>query len=41
MAVSNPDEITEKLDAIYGMEPGTLDPAIAQRQAYSLPRDTW
>lgn len=33
--------ITERLDEIYGAEPGTLDPTIASLQARSLPEDDW
>ncbi len=33
--------ITERLDEIYGEEPGDLDPAVARMQARSLPEDDW
>ena len=33
--------ITERLDEIYGVEPGGLDPDIARLQAQSLPDDDW
>jgi metal-responsive CopG/Arc/MetJ family transcriptional regulator len=33
--------ITERLDEIYGVEPGGLDPEIARLQAQSLPEDNW
>ena len=33
--------ITEKLDGIYGAEPGALDTDIARVQAQSLPEDNW
>ena len=33
--------ITERLDEIYGAEPGGLDPAIARLQARSLSEDDW
>jgi metal-responsive CopG/Arc/MetJ family transcriptional regulator len=33
--------ITERLDEVYGAEPGELDPDIARLQAQSLPEDDW
>lgn len=35
------ERITERLDEIYGAEPGNLDPAVARLQAQSLPKDDW
>lgn len=35
------ERITEKLDEVYGAEPGDLDPNIARLQARSLPKDDW
>ncbi len=35
------EDVTERLDEIYGTEDGALDPAIARLQARSLPKDTW
>lgn len=35
------ERITERLDEIYGAEPGSLDPAISHLQANSLPKDDW
>jgi hypothetical protein len=35
------ERITERLDDIYGGEPGGLDPDIARLQARSLPEDDW
>lgn len=35
------ERITERLDEIYGVEPGDLDPAIARLQTRSLPEDGW
>ena len=33
--------ITERLDDIYGVEPGGLDPDIVRLQAQSLPKVDW
>jgi hypothetical protein len=33
--------ITERLDEIYGVEPGGLDPDIARLQSQSLREDDW
>jgi metal-responsive CopG/Arc/MetJ family transcriptional regulator len=35
------EDITEQLNAIYGTEPSTLDPALVHPQVRSLPRDEW
>jgi metal-responsive CopG/Arc/MetJ family transcriptional regulator len=35
------EAITERLNAIYDVEPSTLDPAFTDAQARSLPRDEW
>lgn len=35
------EAITERLDEIYGEEPGGMDPAINRLQARSLPEDDW
>lgn len=35
------ERITERLDEVYGAEPGDLDPAVARLQARSLPEDDW
>lgn len=34
-------EITERLDEVYGGEDGGLDPAVARLQQGSLPEDEW
>lgn len=33
--------VTERLDAVYGEEPGGMDPAISRLQARSLPDGSW
>lgn len=35
------ERITERLDEVYGVEPESLDPAVAHLQAQSLPKDDW
>ena len=35
------DEVTERLDAIYGGSDSTLDPALADLQHRSLPPEEW
>ena len=35
------EAITEQLNASYGAEPSTLDPAFASAQARSLTKDEW
>ena len=34
-------DITERLDEVYGAEPSEPDPDIARLQARALPRDEW
>jgi metal-responsive CopG/Arc/MetJ family transcriptional regulator len=34
-------KVTERLDAIYGREQDTLDPAMRRAQARSVETDTW
>jgi metal-responsive CopG/Arc/MetJ family transcriptional regulator len=33
--------VTERLDEIYGSEPGRLDPGLSQLQTLSLPKEEW
>ncbi|HET7604425.1 MAG TPA: hypothetical protein VFK36_15485 [Gemmatimonadales bacterium] len=34
-------KVTERLDAVYSAEPGTLEPELRQAQRHRLPRGTW
>ncbi len=33
--------VTERLDEIYGADPGTLEPGLSQLQSRSLPKEEW
>lgn len=35
------DDITRKLDEVYGKADSSLDPVLAQMQLRSLPREQW
>ncbi len=35
------DDVTEKLNAVYGQEDSSLDPVFAQLQSLSLPKEQW
>ncbi|MBK6422621.1 MAG: hypothetical protein IPI38_08000 [Gemmatimonadetes bacterium] len=34
-------KLTDRLNAVYASEAGTLDPVVQELQARSLPRDQW
>jgi metal-responsive CopG/Arc/MetJ family transcriptional regulator len=33
--------VTERLDEVYGSEPGTLEPGLSRLQSRSLPKEEW
>jgi metal-responsive CopG/Arc/MetJ family transcriptional regulator len=35
------DRITQRLNAVYAVEDGRLDPAFAKAQSEALPREPW
>lgn len=41
LKASRRGSITEKLNRVYGKQPGTLDPALAALQRASLSEDDW
>ena len=35
------DQLTQRLNAVYATEDGSLDPGLAQRQGRAVPREEW
>ena len=41
LAKHRPDEVTQRLNAVYATDESALDPALGAVQARSLPREDW
>ena len=41
LAKHRPDQVTQRLNAVYKTEDSALDPALGLSQARSLPREDW
>jgi metal-responsive CopG/Arc/MetJ family transcriptional regulator len=41
LAKHKADQITQRLNAVYATESSRLDPAVAEAQARTLPREAW
>jgi metal-responsive CopG/Arc/MetJ family transcriptional regulator len=41
LAKHQDDQITQRLNAVYAVEDGRLDPAFAKAQLEALPRESW
>jgi metal-responsive CopG/Arc/MetJ family transcriptional regulator len=41
LAKHKADQITQRLNAVYATENSRLDPAVAEAQARTLPREAW
>jgi len=41
LAKHQDDQITQRLNAVYAVEDGRLDPALAKAQLEALPRESW